>query len=108
MEGSGLRKVLETVYAPVSLGQMSSVKAYSLAIHCHFLSTSALLSIMLEEFWNKLNTDEKNGTKKMHGSDNPSVFEDDEISAQSQKELSKNSRTSALWLYHTRYIFIVQ
>ena len=46
--------------------------------------------------------------KKMHGSDNPSVFEDDEISAKRQKELSKNSRTSALWLYHTRYIFIVQ
>ena len=108
LEGSGLRKVLETVYAPVSLGQMSSVKVYSLAIRGHFLPTSALLSIMLEEFWNKLNTDEKNDTKKMHGSDNPSVFEDDEISAKSQKELSKNSRTSALWLYHTRYIFIVQ
>ena len=36
LEGSGLRKVLETVYAPVSLGQVSSVKAYSLAICGHF------------------------------------------------------------------------
>ena len=107
LEGSGLRKVLETVYAPVSLGQMSSVKVYSLAIRGHFLPTSALLSIMLEEFGNKLNTDEKNDTKKMHGSDNQ-IFEDVGISAKSQKELSKNSRTSALWLYHTRYIFIVQ
>ena len=69
LEGSGLRKVLETVYAPVSLGKMSSVKAYSHAFRGHFLSTSALLSIMLEEFWNKLNTDEKNDTKKMHGSE---------------------------------------
>ena len=44
----------------------------------------------------------------MHGSDNPSVFEDDEISAKSQNKLSKNSRTSALWFYHTTYIFILQ
>ena len=50
LEGSGLRKVLETVYAPVSLGQMSSVKACSHAFRGHFLSTCALLSIMLEEF----------------------------------------------------------
>ena len=44
----------------------------------------------------------------MNESDNPSVFEDDEISAKRQKELSKNSRTLALWLYYARYIFIVQ
>ena len=50
MEGSGLRKALETVYAPVSVGHMSSDKGYSRAIRGHFLSTSALLSIMLEEF----------------------------------------------------------
>ena len=100
MEGSGPRKALETVYAPVSLAYMSSVKAYSRVIRGHFLSTSTLLSIMLEEFLNKLNTDEKNDMKKMHGSDNPSVFEDDEISAKSQKELSNNSRTSALCLYY--------
>ena len=36
LEGTGLRKVLETVYAPVSLGQVSSVKAYSRAICGHF------------------------------------------------------------------------
>lgn len=36
---------------------------------------------MLEEFSNELNTDEKNDTKKMYESDNPSVFENDEVSA---------------------------
>ena len=35
---------------------------------------------MLEEFSNELNTDEKNDTKKMYESDNPSVFEADEVS----------------------------
>ena len=58
-EGSGLRNATETVYAPVSIGHMFPGKAYSRAILGHFLSTSALLSIMLEEFWNELNTDEK-------------------------------------------------
>ena len=115
MEGSRLRSALETVYAPASVGHMFSGKAYSCAIYVHFLSTSALLLIMFEEFWNKLNTDEKNYMKKMYESDNPSVFEDDEISTKlglwfikRQKELSKNSRTSALWLSYARYIFIVQ
>ena len=80
IEGSGLRSALETVYAPVSVGHMFSAKAYSCAIRGHFLSTSALLSIMLERFWNELNTNEKNDMKTMHESDNPSVFKDDEIS----------------------------
>ena len=51
----------------------------------------------------------------MYESDNPSVFEDDEISTKlvswfikRQKELSENSRTLALWLNYVRYIFIVQ
>ena len=50
MEGSELRSALETVYAPVSVVHMFSGKAYSRAIRGHFLSTYALLSIMLEEF----------------------------------------------------------
>ena len=96
IEGSGLRSALETVYAPVSVGHMFSAKAYSCAIRGRFLSTSALLSIMLERFWNELNTNEKNDMKTMHESDNPSVFKDDEISTKlvswfikRQKELSE-------------------
>ena len=50
MEGSELRSALETVYAPVPVVHMFSGKAYSRAICDHFLSTYALLSIMLEEF----------------------------------------------------------
>ena len=103
MEGNGLKSAVKTVYAPASVGHMFSGKAYSLAILGHFLLASALLSIMLEEFWNRLNTDEKSDMKKMYESDNPSVSEDEEISAKlvswfikRQKELSENSRTSAL------------
>ena len=115
MEGRGLRSAVETVYAPASVGHIFFGKAYSRAVRGHFLSTSALLSIMLQEFWNELHTDEKNDMKKMYESDNSSVFEDDEISTKlvswfikRQKELSENSRTSALWLNYARYIFIVQ
>ena len=74
MEGSELRSALETVYAPVSVVHMFSGKAYSRAIRGHFLSTYALLSIMLEEFQNELNADEKNDIKKMYESDNTSAF----------------------------------
>ena len=68
MEGSGLRSALETVYSPLSVGDMFSDLAYSRVLRGHFLSTSALLSIMLEELWNELNTDEKNDVKKMYES----------------------------------------
>ena len=64
MKGSGLRSALETVYATVSVRHMSSGKAYSSAICGHFLPKSALLSIMLQECWNELNTDKKNDMKK--------------------------------------------
>ena len=74
MEGSELGSALETVYAPVSVVHMFSGKAYSRAIRGHFLSTYALLSIMLEEFQNELNADEKNDIKKMYESDNTSAF----------------------------------
>ena len=66
---------------------------------------------MLEEFSNELNTDEKNDTKKMYESDNPSVFEADEVSTKRvssftkrQKGLSENSRTSTpfFFLFHCR------
>ena len=43
MEGSELRSVLETVYAPFSVGHMFSGKAYSRSLRSNFLSTSALL-----------------------------------------------------------------
>lgn len=54
MEGSGLTSALETVYTPVTVGHMFSGKACSPAFHGHFQSTSALPSIMPEEFLNEL------------------------------------------------------
>lgn len=51
----------------------------------------------------------------MYGSDNPSVFEDDDISTKPvswfikrHKELPDNFRASALWLNYARIIFAVQ
>lgn len=55
MEGSGMRTALESLYAPITVGPMMTVKAYSQTIHGHFPSISSLLSILIVEFWTNLN-----------------------------------------------------
>lgn len=50
MEGNGLKNALETAYAPISVGHMSTEKSFSRAIRGHFLGSSALMSMLLEEF----------------------------------------------------------
>ena len=50
MEGSGLRRPLETVYVPLTVGNMMTGKAYTQAVRGHMMSASAVLSLLLEEF----------------------------------------------------------
>ena len=50
MEGSGLRGALETVYVPLTVGQLMTGKAYTRAVRGHMMSASAVLSLLLEEF----------------------------------------------------------
>ena len=59
MEGSGLRRALETVYVPLTVGHMMTGKAYARAVRGHMMSASAVLSLLLEEFWDSLTTDER-------------------------------------------------
>ena len=59
MGGSGLRSALETVYAPVTVGHMFTGKAYPRAIRGHLLCASAIMSLILEEFWNGLSHEEQ-------------------------------------------------
>ena len=114
MEGSGLRNALETVYAPATMGHMFTGKAYSRAIHGHLLSSSAVLSLMLQEFWNSLNPDECKLMEKINHSEAPSNNENDEISTKllswfntRRQELSEDARTSALWLNYVHYVLII-
>ena len=43
MEGSGLRRALETVHIPLTVGHMMTGKAYTRAVHGHMMSASAFL-----------------------------------------------------------------
>ena len=59
MEGSGLRRALETVYIPLIVGQMMTGKAYIRAVRGYMMPASAVLSLLVEEFWDSLTTDKQ-------------------------------------------------
>ena len=115
MGGSGLDKALETVYAPVTVGHMFTGKAYSCSVRGHLLSATALQSILMEEFWNKLTTSEKEELQGFYDSDDPSQHERKDLSVKlknwieaKHKAVSADSRTAALWSRYVRYVGIVQ
>ena len=56
MEGSGLREVLELVYAPNTVPHLFSGKATTRAIRGHFLVDAALQAILLSEVFLKENS----------------------------------------------------
>ena len=51
MEGSGLWTAPECVYVHLTVGHMFSRKAYACAVRGHVLCASAVLSLLLEDFW---------------------------------------------------------
>lgn len=115
MEGSGLRKALECVYAPVTVGHMFTGKAYSRSVRGHLLCATAVQSLLLEEFWEDLSPDEKGDLQRYYEADDPSKFEGEELAVKlktwvqtKHMELCKSSRTSTLWCNYVRYVTIVQ
>ena len=77
MEGSGLRRALETVYVPLTVGHMMTGKAYTRAVRGHMMSASAVLSLLLEEFWDSLTTNEQAQLVKIYDSPNPEEYKND-------------------------------
>ena len=71
MEGSDLRRALETVYVPLTVGHMMTGKTYTRAVRVHTMSTSAVLSLLLEEFWDSLTTDQQAQLVKIYDSKKP-------------------------------------
>ena len=115
MEGSGLRRPLETVYVPLTVGNMMTGKAYTRAVRGHMMSASAVLSLLLEEFWDSLTTDEQAQLVKIYDSPNPEEYKNDPIAVHvmrwfttKNEEVCSKSRTAALWLNYVHYIEIVQ
>ena len=46
MEGSDLRRALETVYVPLTVGHMMTGKAYTRAVNGHMMSASAVIVVV--------------------------------------------------------------
>ena len=101
MEGSGLRKALETVYAPNTVTHMLSGKAYSRAIRGHTLVILALLALILEPHLDTLSSEEVEKIVGLSNLDKSLIKTDDTfLSLQSwfadkNNELRSRSRTSA-------------
>ena len=113
MEGSGLRRALETVYVPLTVGHMMTGKAYTRAVRGHMMSASAVLSLLLEEFWDSLTTDEQAQLVKIYDLPNPEEYKNDPIVVHlmqwfTTKKVCSTSRTAALWLNYVHYIGIAQ
>ena len=115
MGGYGLDKALETVYVPVTIGHMFTGKAYSRSVRGHLLCATAVQTLLMEEFWNELTISEKEELQCYYDSDDPNEHEGEELSVRlknwiesKHKEVSKDSRTSALWSSYVKYIGVVQ
>ena len=115
MEGSGLRKALESVYTPVTVGHMFTGKAYSRAVRGHMLASSSLVSLLLDEFWNSLSDQDQTLLQTIYDAENPSQYEEYDIALALDSfiknkvdTLSKESRTAALWINYIKYVSIVQ
>ena len=115
IEGSGLRRALETVYVPLTVGHMMTGKAYTQAVRGHIMAGSAVLSLLLEEFCDSLTTDEQTQLVKIYDFPNPEEYKNDPIAVHlmqwfisKREEVSSKSRAAGLWLKYVHYIEIVQ
>ena len=114
MEGAGLQNVPETAYAPINVGHMLTGKTYSRAIRGYFLTSSALMSMLLKEIWENVSSEERSHFEMFYDSD-PSSEEVGDFAArlcswneQKKLELTSSSRTAAPWLNYIQYTHIVQ
>ena len=115
MEGSGLRRALETVCVPLTVGHMMTGKAYTRAVRGHIMSASAVLSLLSEEFWDSLTTNEQAQLVKIYDSPNPEEYKNDPVAVHlmqwfttKKEEVSSKSRTAVFLLNYVHYIEIVQ
>ena len=76
MEGSGIRGALETNYASVTVGHMTTRKAFTRAARGHMMSASVVLSLLLEESWYSLTAVEHAKLVKIYDSTKPGECKD--------------------------------
>ena len=115
MEGSGLRNAPVTVYAPVTVGHMETGKPFASAVRGHFLYASAVTSLILQEFWDSLNSGEQKQLIELYDSEDLSTMQFNDLAMKllswykkKKYHLSSKSRTSALWLNYLQYVNVAQ
>jgi len=118
MEGSGLARLLELIYAGNSVTHIMSGKAVARALRAHFLVESALMSLLIDQ----ISKDEFDITPlqtmyqdlikeqlKIEDIDNSEVvIALTNVLKNLKLELSTASRTSKLWLQYADYIGVIR
>ncbi|KMQ90383.1 hypothetical protein RF55_9871 [Lasius niger] len=116
MGNSGLSELWTTVYASASVSHMLSGHAYARAIRAHFLTYSALSTIILEEML--VNDSDKEHLKQIFANfaENPPTFESienndvvNELKLQFSEHIGKlreRGRTALLWLHYHELIAV--
>ena len=122
MRGSGLKELLQEVYATKTVEHICSGKAYSRAIRAHFLVHSALTTLLIEIVVQNSNLDiklvqglyEKALNKQLDAesvkefSESPMFNQVLQELAQTKKRLKAQSRTAALWIQYMDYVQVLK
>ena len=86
-----------------------TAKAYTRSVRGHMMLVSAVLLLLLEEFWDSLTTDEQALLVKIYDSSKPEEYKNDPIAVYlmqwftTKKGVSSKCRTTALWLNYVHY-----
>ena len=93
---------------------MLTGKAFSRAVRGHLLCSSALQSIILEEFWSELSAADKLVLQRFYASEEPATFRDEELAVRlttwMENKFTKleQNRTAALWIRYIKYVSVMQ
>ena len=69
-------------------------KAYTRAVRGHMMLASAVLSLLLVEFWDSLTTDEQAQLVKTYDSPNPEEYKNDPIAVHVMQWFTEKKRRS--------------
>ena len=116
MEGSGLERLLEPVYAKNSIYHIMSGKAVARALRAHFLEESALTALLedlgekynhskLEAIYNQLVKNEI--TSENVNESLPIISLQQQLDSR-KKDLIMKSRTAKLWIPYLEYVSTVK
>ena len=118
MAGSGLEEMWETVYAKNSVVHMMNGRAYARGIRAHFISQSALATLLLESAAVDESLKEDVETRFVSLLDNTATLEDlehshalhdiDNLLSTRLTEVCSSGRTEKLWVQYFKLVAIIR